>query len=419
MFTERLLESVAYIGYSTADIGVVVPAGNDNFTKLNVEADNNGSSTAGLTKKETLILGVLAQHEGFVSSQDLANLVAVSHVRSVSPFIRGLRRKGFDIAASQGSGYSLANEQRAYALQTIEQQKPEEEIKLQPDIFSEADLTNPEKKREIELVISARSGSEDSFSDLYSEYYPRVYRYVLARTGNSFDAEDATSDIFLKVLEALPRYRFTQAPFSAWLFRIAHNAIISKRRLDGTRGRSVSLRDDRYNPSTECDEIGDQLSDKIQLQEALKVIEFLPDKYKQVILYRFIQGLNVAETASRMNKGTGNVKVIQYKAVIRLRELIAGGMKNGSDPDKPQNETQISAKEPLYMQVLKTLISGKTINLSDKQIANAIGVNVKSIGSAIQYIRRKYKIQFEGRQKKGYSLPNSSKKDIEKIIQGG
>ena len=88
---------------------------------------------------------------------------------------------------------------------------------------------------ERQLVDVAKTGDEKALSELYSSYFPRVYRYILARTGNVNDAEDLTEEVFLRMLNAIERFQWREAPFSAWLFRIAHNAVISQRRRNGSR----------------------------------------------------------------------------------------------------------------------------------------------------------------------------------------
>ena len=142
------------------------------------------------------------------------------------------------------------------------------------------------------LVDAARAGSEAALSELYTLYFPRVYRYILARTGNTYDAEDLAEEVFMRMLDAIERFQWREAPFSAWLFRIAHNAVISQRRKDGARGRSAPLS------------------------------EGLPEAQRRVISLRFAAGLSVAETARVMGKGEGNVKVIQHKAIVKLREML-------------------------------------------------------------------------------------------------
>jgi RNA polymerase sigma-70 factor (ECF subfamily) len=169
------------------------------------------------------------------------------------------------------------------------------------------------------VVDAARTGSEAALSELYTLYFPRVYRYILARTGNSYDAEDLTTEVFMKVLEAIERFEWREAPFSAWLFRIAHNAVISQRRKDGARGRSAPLNEGLAQDSQGPDEL---VENRLALNEIMDAAQKLPEAQRQVIALRFGAGLSVAETARAMNKGEGNVKVIQHKAIAKLREMV-------------------------------------------------------------------------------------------------
>jgi RNA polymerase sigma-70 factor (ECF subfamily) len=168
-------------------------------------------------------------------------------------------------------------------------------------------------------VDAARAGDEQALSELYLLYYPRVYRYIFARTGNSYDAEDLAEEVFMKVLEAIERFEWREAPFSAWLFRIAHNAVISKRRKETSRGKSTQLTD-VY--ATDADGPDLLVESRLAVREVMAAAEKLPDAQRQVIALRFGAGLTVAETARAMGKGDGNVKVIQHKAIAKLREMM-------------------------------------------------------------------------------------------------
>ena len=178
---------------------------------------------------------------------------------------------------------------------------------------------NEDAHGERPLVDAARAGDEAALSELYTLYFPRVYRYILARTGNTYDAEDLAEEVFIRVLDAIERFQWREAPFSAWLFRIAHNAVISQRRKDGARGRPA--------PLTEGLSVGSQgpaelVENRLVLNEVMRAAQGLPDAQRQVISLRFAAGLSVAETARAMGKGEGNVKVIQHKAIAKLREML-------------------------------------------------------------------------------------------------
>ena len=170
-----------------------------------------------------------------------------------------------------------------------------------------------------QIVDAARTGDERALSELYLLYFPRVYRYILARTGNQYDAEDLAEEVFMKVLEAIDRFQWREAPFSAWLFRIAHNAVISKRRKETSRGKSIQLTD-IYATDADGPEI--LVESRLAVREVMAAAQKLPDAQRQVIALRFGAGLTVAETARAMGKGDGNVKVIQHKAIAKLREMM-------------------------------------------------------------------------------------------------
>ena len=169
------------------------------------------------------------------------------------------------------------------------------------------------------LVDAAREGDEAALSELYTLYFPRVYRYILARMGNTYDAEDLAEEVFMRVLEAIGRFQWREAPFSAWLFRIAHNAVISQRRKENARGRSAPLTDGLAVDSAGPDEL---VENRLALNEIMDAAQGLPDAQRQVIALRFAAELSVAETARAMGKGEGNVKVIQHKAISKLREIL-------------------------------------------------------------------------------------------------
>ena len=169
------------------------------------------------------------------------------------------------------------------------------------------------------IIDAAIAGDEAALAELYNLYFPRVYRYILARMGNPFDAEDLTEEVFLRVLDAIGRFQWREAPFSAWLFRIAHNAVISQRRKEGARGRSSPLSEALPVDSQGPEEM---VANRLVLNEVMKAADTLPEAQRRVIGYRFAAGLTVAETARAMGKGEGNVKVIQHKAIAKLREML-------------------------------------------------------------------------------------------------
>jgi RNA polymerase sigma-70 factor (ECF subfamily) len=174
---------------------------------------------------------------------------------------------------------------------------------------------------EQETVERARRGDQRALADIYDWYLPRIYRYVLARVGNVIEAEDLTEDIFLRMLGAIGGYRMRNIPFSAWLFRIAHNHVVSYFRKSGARGTTgildEGIADSRADPAT-------LVETRLTVEEVVRATRGLPEAQKEVIALRFAVGLSVAETAQVLGKREGNVKALQHKAVARLqRELAA------------------------------------------------------------------------------------------------
>jgi RNA polymerase sigma-70 factor (ECF subfamily) len=209
----------------------------------------------------------------------------------------------------------------------------------------------PEVERD--LVDRARRRDQEAFGLLYDAYLPRLYRYCLTRVGNETDAEDLAEEIFLKVFRAIegfqwrsageppaagtpndrsegegsqgpdssgPLVREQRVPFAAWLFRIAHNHVISFHRRSATRGPaaelSESIRDERRGP----EEITEA---KVATEEVFAAVRELPEAQRDVILLRFASGLSVAETAEALGKQQTNVKVLQHKGIQRLKRMLA------------------------------------------------------------------------------------------------
>lgn len=174
-------------------------------------------------------------------------------------------------------------------------------------------------EEERELVEEARAGSPAAFARLYEAYFSRVYRYILARTGQEADAEDVTAEVFLKVLGALPGFRWREAPFSAWLFRIAYNAVVDHHRRNGVRGDQVELPFALTVSDAGPEELVERM---LTADEIRRAAVRLTEAQRQVLQLRFAAGLSLAETAKVLGKSIGNVKATQHHALARLKKLI-------------------------------------------------------------------------------------------------
>lgn len=173
---------------------------------------------------------------------------------------------------------------------------------------------------EREVVERARSGDREALARLYDHYFPRVYHYILARTGNSAEAEDVTEDIFVRMLGGIARFEWRQAPFAAWLFRIARNQLVSHLRHNGVRRNETSIPDSV--PDTTPDPFT-QVEIRLSCDQVFEASRALPNAQREVIWLRFAAGLSVGDTARVLGKREGNVKVLQHQAIARLRKILA------------------------------------------------------------------------------------------------
>ena len=177
---------------------------------------------------------------------------------------------------------------------------------------------SPELERA--TVDRACSGDQAALADLYDWYMPRVYRYAVARLGNTVDAEDLTEEVFLKMLGAIGNFRWREVPFSSWLFRIAHNQVASHFRRSSKRGGpTASIPEEMIDWRHD---VAEAIEHRVQLEEVRAATDRLPDAQREVIVLRFASGLTIAETAKTLGKREGNVKALQHKAVAKLQKML-------------------------------------------------------------------------------------------------
>jgi len=168
------------------------------------------------------------------------------------------------------------------------------------------------------MVDAARAGNASALSELYTLYFPRVYRYILARTGNTYDAEDLAEEVFMRVLEAIERFQWREAPFSAWLFRIAHNAIANSHRARRRR-RTQPIADARQQAAPGADPAS-VVARADQQREIRAALARIPAERRHAILLRFVDGLSAREIGAVLDRSDGAARVLLHRA---LRDLAA------------------------------------------------------------------------------------------------
>jgi len=171
-----------------------------------------------------------------------------------------------------------------------------------------------EKYKVEKLVVQAVNGDTDAFGDLYIIFVEKIYRYVFYHIKSKMAAEDITGEVFLKAWRAIGSCRGKESTFSPWLYRIAHNQLVDEIR---KKDRHVSLELDNVEIISDSESSVERYPEK---QELLKLIDRLPSNQRQVILLKFIEGMDNREIAKIMNKSEGAIRVTQMRALAALRE---------------------------------------------------------------------------------------------------
>lgn len=168
------------------------------------------------------------------------------------------------------------------------------------------------------LVAEAKRGDREAFGRIFDAYARPVHRFIASRVNRPSDAEDLTQLVFVKALEALPRYEARGIPFGGWLFRLARNAIIDQIRTQKDHLPLLAA------VTRESDEAGPEqraaLSEDLdRVAEALKA---LTDDQREVIELRFFAGLSVLESAMVMGRQEGTIRGLQFRAIASLRQTL-------------------------------------------------------------------------------------------------
>ena len=169
------------------------------------------------------------------------------------------------------------------------------------------------------LVERAQRGEREALEELYLLHFDRIYSYLHLSLGNRHDAEDLTTQTFLKMLEAIGRFRWQSAPFSAWLFRIAHNLAMDHFR---ARRRVRTEEEVPELPGAEESSAEDQALDSLGEAGMLELIERLSAEQRQVLTLKFLFGFANGEVAEILDKSEGAVKSLQHRALASLQKHV-------------------------------------------------------------------------------------------------
>ena len=177
---------------------------------------------------------------------------------------------------------------------------------------------NNDQSRIIRLVERASSGDIEAFGKLYTIYVEQIYRYVFYQVKDKMTAEDITEEVFIKAWRAIDSCKGRGETFSSWLYRIAHNYTI-----DVLRSRQKQLAIET-EVTADVSYSKQEAEVRLKRRELLEAVARLPQNQKQVIILKFIEGLDNQEIGQVMNKNQGAIRVLQMRALATLRQRLGG-----------------------------------------------------------------------------------------------
>ena len=161
-------------------------------------------------------------------------------------------------------------------------------------------------------------GAKPAFEDLYREYLERIYAFLRSQLGSAADAEDVTSQVFMKAFEAYARYEPRHATPAAWLFQIARNAALDHHRRSGRREKTVRALANEPAPSIDP---GAVAQERLLYRQLMEAVAQLPERHREVIGLRH-SGLSFLEVGGLLNCSEDAAKMLYHRALKALRAAV-------------------------------------------------------------------------------------------------
>ena len=172
---------------------------------------------------------------------------------------------------------------------------------------------------EQQLVLQAQAGNSEAFGQLYDAYMERIYRFVYFRVEDQQTAEDITSQVFLKAWNNLDRFSFSRTPYLAWLYTIAHNAVIDHYR---TRKVTTALDDVQLSQQDHAEAVENDIDLTAEMKHVKEALQMLTDDQQKVLTLKFIEGLSNHEIARHLGKREGAIRALQMRGLQALAKQL-------------------------------------------------------------------------------------------------
>jgi RNA polymerase sigma-70 factor, ECF subfamily len=174
-------------------------------------------------------------------------------------------------------------------------------------------------ENERQLVLQAQAGNAEAFGQLYDAYMERIYRFVYFRVEDQQTAEDITSQVFLRAWNNLDRFRLGRTPYLAWLYTIAHNAVIDHYR---TRKVTTALEDVRLSQPDYAEVVDNEIDIEVEMKSIKSAMQTLTGDQQQVLMLKFIEGMSNDEIARHLGKREGAVRALQMRGLRALAKQL-------------------------------------------------------------------------------------------------
>ena len=176
--------------------------------------------------------------------------------------------------------------------------------------------TQPQDDQNVRLAML---GNRNAFANLFDQYYAPLYRYFYFHLGNQQEAEDLAGVVFLKAWQNLDKFNPVKGTFKTWIYRVAHNVLI-----DNYRKQREEIPFDEFQNVIHTEKkLEDTFISKQQIELLYKALKTLDERSRAVIIYRFISGFDHHETARLVGISEGNVRVIQLRALQKVKRFFA------------------------------------------------------------------------------------------------
>lgn len=171
------------------------------------------------------------------------------------------------------------------------------------------------------LLVQRSRADPEAFGLLYDRYCDQIYGYVYRRLRERESAEDVTTEIFIKALRAIDTYRPEKAPFAAWLYRIAGNAVI-----DHVRARrSTASIDAVAEAADDGRPVDERALDRLEVERVWAAVDRLPPAQRTAVTLRFGRDLPIADIAAHLGRTEGAVKLLLNRGLTALRTVLESG----------------------------------------------------------------------------------------------